>query len=379
MIASILTSAGYRTGLYTSPHLVRFNERIRVDGKEIADDELARLTNLVRPHVRRMKGTFFEATTAIAFRHFAEKAVDIAVIETGLGGRWDATNIVTPLLTIITSIDFDHMEYLGNTLRSIAGEKGGIIKRKIPCITGVEDRGALAVLARIAGENRAPLIRAGEKAALEIVDSNVGGITVNLATKRRAYRNLFAALGGSHQGMNLRLALLAVESLATTFRSIGEAEIRAGLRSISENTGFRGRLDVLARSPLIIADVGHNSGALRTLAAEFGAIIGRKIVAVFGVMKDKEYRSMAADLGRLARLVVAVEPETPRALSSRTLMREFHAIGVPALDGKSVAAGVRAALLERREDEPLLVIGSHYTVGEAIPALKKMVRGVNFR
>jgi dihydrofolate synthase/folylpolyglutamate synthase len=136
---------------------------------------------------------------------------------------------------------------------------------------------------------------------------------------------------------------------------------------------------VLARSPLIVADVGHNAGALRTFTAEFGAVIGRKIVAVFGVMKDKEYREMAAELGRIARLVVAVEPETPRALESRTLMEEFHRIGVPSLDGKSVPAGVRAALLERREEEAVLVIGSHYTVGEAIPAVQKMARGIKFR
>jgi dihydrofolate synthase/folylpolyglutamate synthase len=178
------------------------------------------------------------------------------------------------------------------------------------------------------------------------------------------YRKLFVGLGGAHQSRNLSLAVLAVESLARSFPGIGEREIRKELGSITHNTGFRGRLEVLVRSPLIIGDVGHNAGALRTISAELGTVMGRKIVVVFGVMKDKDYRPMVAEIGRLARVVVAVEPDTPRALKSRTLTREFHRLGVPSLDGKSVSGGVRAALEERREGEPVLIIGSHFVVGE---------------
>ena len=372
MIASILTASGYRTGLYTSPHLVRFNERVRIDGKEINDVDIVRHTKLLKGPIEKNKATFFEATTAIAFNYFAEQKVDIAVVETGLGGRLDATNVVNPIITIITNIGLEHVEYLGPTLAKIAFEKGGIIKPSVSCITGISSPEAIQVLRRIARSNDANLIEAGNVSSLRIQENTLRGLKVSLQTKKTSYAGFSVSLPGGHQAQNLRLAILAVELLQNSrnFPKISERTIVLGLSMVQRYARFRGRIDVLSNQPLLIADVAHNPDGVDALVAALRKLIVGKVVLLFGVMKDKDYSAMIAAFRPMVRLGIAVSPAIDRSLESCAVVQEMQRFGVKAIDGKSVSNGIEVALNEVREAETILLTGSHYVVGEAFRHLK---------
>lgn len=377
MIASILTASGYRTGLYTSPHLVRFHERIRVDGREVSDEILERSTEILRKAIMKTRSTFFEATTAIALKYFKDAEVDVAVLETGLGGRYDATNAVSPVLSLITTIGFDHTEQLGSTLRKIAFEKGGIIKPRVPCLTAVEDPGALAVLKAIAREKNSRLILAGDRSALSITGETIEGFRAHLLTPAGQYRDLSLPLAGEYQGMNLRLAVMAAEELRDRcgFTRIGRESIERGLRDIRLNTGLRGRMEVLSRRPCIILDVAHNPEGIRAALSSLRRLLPRPAVVVFGVMKDKDISAMTAHFRDTAGLIIAVAPKGERALASASVLQAFREQGIPAVDGKTVRRGLALGLREASLGEPLLIIGSHYVAGEALSFLDEKVRG----
>ncbi len=370
MIASVLTAAGYRTGLYTSPHLVRFNERIRINGRPISDEEIVSYAISLKKAIERTGSTFFEATTAIAFRYFADRDVDIAVVETGLGGRWDATNVVTPLVSIITTIDFDHMEYLGSTLTQIAAEKGGIIKSGIPCFTAVDAARATTTLARIARARKAALHRVDRESSIAVSERFLDGSTVTLQTPQGRYANVFLSLAGDHQTRNMQLAVRALEYLDAHCSFRTRTRVGQGLARIRRYTGFRGRLELLSSRPMIIVDAAHNAAGIKTAAFALQSLTVGKGVVVFGVMRDKEVGRMITRLKPIARLVLAVAPRVERALSSLQIVNELHRHAVPALDAESVAEGIRLALGERRENEPVVIIGSHYVLGEAIELIE---------
>jgi dihydrofolate synthase/folylpolyglutamate synthase len=371
MIASILTASGYRTGLYTSPHLVDFTERIRIDGKPMPRGEVADAVRRLEAIIRKRRATFFEATTAIAFEYFAGAGVDAAVIETGLGGRWDATNVITPDVSVITNIGLDHTEYLGTTIRSIAFEKGGIIKRSKPCITGAAQDEALRVLQRLADSRGSELVRGDRASSADIVERSLEGVRVNLKTREADYGEVKVSLAGDHQARNAQLALLATERF---LRAQGRGPLRMikaaqGLASIRRNSGLHGRLELLTPRPAIIADVAHNPDGMSALSRSLRTLSAGNFLTVFGVMRDKEYGTMAGILSPLSRLTVAVRPSGARALETGQILREFHARGGRALDGGSVAGGMERALREARNDIPVLVTGSHYVVGEAMKFL----------
>jgi dihydrofolate synthase/folylpolyglutamate synthase len=372
MIASILTASGYRTGLYTSPHLVDFAERIRIDGKKIPEEAIVQYTIHLKPVIDKNKATFFEATTAIAFQYFSDENVDVAVIETGLGGRLDATNVIAPLLSIITNIDIDHTEYLGKTYSSIAFEKGGIIKPFIPCLTAATDRGALNCLKRIAKSNRSKLIRVDQEASFDVQTKSLNGILGSLKTNHHRYDDLFVSLAGDHQASNTLLTVVAIEFIKEIecFSKITKKWIRKGLSSIQEYSGLRGRIDVLNRSPLIIADVAHNPAGVKALVNSLQNLLVAKSVLLFGVMKDKNYDEIIDLLVPITRLVIAVSPRTDRALDCKSIVKEFHKRSIIAIKEGSVGDGINVATRERRKNEPILAIGSHYLVGELFKILK---------
>ncbi len=370
IIASVLTAAGFRTGLYTSPHLIDFRERIRVNGRPIPPQALVRETRRLRALIRTTHATFFEATTAIAFEWFRQERVDVAVIETGLGGRLDATNVITPLVSVITNIGRDHMEYLGTTLRAIAREKAGIIKAGVPVVTGVADRDALEILRRTAARMRAPLIRAGEKGRVSMEAISADHSRVAIRMNSRTYRGIRFALPGRHQIGNLNLAMAALASLPPEFRKeIGAQALRRGLEELPALSGLRGRLETVRSNPLTIVDVAHNVPGVETAIRSLRELVPGKYLVVFGVMRDKEYESMLETISACARLIIAVRPATERALPGRRIVEILHAKGMRAVDGGEVASGIRLALGERREDESVLILGSHYVAGEALKFL----------
>ena len=366
MIAAVLQSAGYRTGLYTSPHLVKFNERIRINGEMISDADLIRYAGLFRPKIDELKATFFEATTAIAFKYFADKKVDIAIIETGLGGRLDATNVLQPEVSVITSIAKDHTQQLGRSLRKIASEKGGIIKRGKACVVGTLSRNALLELRKIAKQRHSRLITTDKVRTTRVAEEEHGFQIADIRTENAYYEDLRIPLLGKYQLRNSTVAITALEWLQTKGISVTMPAIRRGFEHVQHLTGLRGRFEILQGRPLIILDVGHNPEAVSATVDSLRGIEYRKLLLVFGVMKDKDYRSMMRILAALKPAVFAVQPGTERALSAAIIADIFRKLNCHAHSCGGVAEGIGDALRTQKKNDLLLVCGSHYVVGEAL-------------
>lgn len=371
MLAAVLTSAGYRTGLYTSPHLVRFEERIRIDGKPITKAAVIRHTSRLKKSILTQHPTFFEATTALAFAYFAQQEVDIAVVEAGLGGRLDSTNVLRPVVSIITNVGLDHTEILGESVGKIALEKAGIIKRGRPCVTGTEDRAALAVIKRVGRKQKAAIITATDY-SVDVHSSGLEGSTLDFAGGRVTRKNLRLSLPGQHQVKNLAVVLTALEVLRASGNfNISEEAEREGLSNVQRLTGLTGRLSIIGEQPRILADVAHNADAVKVLVEALRGFKLGKMVTVFGVLKDKEYLPMVHDLASLSEDVVAVAPSSDRARSASDVAAAFQREGSRVRAALSVEAGVALALDLAGGRGTILITGSHYVVGEALSALSR--------
>lgn len=368
MIASVLTAAGYKTGLYTSPHLVSFAERIRINGRPISRRAITDLTTRLKPRITKIGATFFEATTALAFKYFAENKIDIAVIETGLGGRLDATNVVTPLASVITNISLEHTEILGRTEREIAFEKAGIIKAGVPCITGVDSPGAWRVIRKVCKSKSAPLLHT-KSVRFRVRESSLNGFVTDVSLKGKKYADLNISLCGAYQLGNAAAALLTLRAVSDGTFSIPETAVRRGFSQIQKFSGISSRLSVFSRRPFILTDVAHNPAAMKSLARSLIDLGVKDAVLVFGVMKDKDQRRMIREIIPVVSGVVVVTPSTDRARSSLELVKEFEDKGIEVLNGGTVPAGVRKALRLADRERPVLITGSHFVVAEAIAFL----------
>ena len=371
-LASILREAGCRTGLYTSPHLVRFTERIRIDGREMAERRLVEYVRILRPAIERTKATFFEATTCVAFLYFADEGVDAAVIETGLGGRLDATNVVTPLLSIITNVSLDHTDYLGTTIRAIAREKGGIIKAGVPVLTATLDPAVVDVLHRIAEQRGTRLFR-----SLDLTRMTAARDGRRVRFEGRGFKVPLCVPGlpGEYQHENAALAVSAVQilrrsqRLLRTYPGLTAPAVLRGLARVRVHTGLQGRFQMIRDGARYLVDVAHNPAGIRTLAAEVLRMKHGPRIAVFGVMKDKDYREMLQVLAGIVETIVAVAPSLRRALPARALYREAEKRGITVVFGGSVDRGLAVARrLAGRS--PILVTGSHFVAGEALRGIR---------
>ena len=369
-LASMFREAGCRTGLYTSPHLVRFTERITVNGKEIPDEQLAYYVRVLRPAIEETRATFFEATTCIAFLYFADTGVDVAVVEAGLGGRLDATNVLRPMISVVTNVTFDHMEFLGTTIQKIAREKAGIIKRGVPVVTASDNPEVVGVLRRTASlrgtrlYRSANLVRTDSAKPSGRIRLRAGGTTLPRP-----------GLPGDFQLCNAGLAVAAAILLRRRpvfRRAFPGLKVRAmgrGLARVRANTGLRGRLETINAGVKILIDVAHNPDGMRVLARELRKMKHPPRVAVFGVMKEKEYSVMLDVLSGVVATLVAVAPATKRALPVRTIVQEARRRGLHVVTGGSVASGLRRAK-EMAGNRPVLVTGSHYVAGEVLRLLR---------
>lgn len=368
MLAAILQQAGYKTGLYTSPHITRFNERIRIDGTEISDEDIARLARPLMDAAKPIGGTFFEVTTAMALQYFAEQRVDVAVIETGLGGRLDATNVVTPLLTIITSIDVDHEEYLGSTLTGIAGEKAGIIKADVPCIVTEPRLELRSVFEERARRLHAPLTFVDDVLQVD-VDSYHPDLTMTVSVIDQNFRYyLTTDLCGPHQARNLAGVLAALPVLRSIY-FITVDHARIGLQHVQTATGHTGRIQLRQHEPPLVLDVAHNPAGMKALVETLAAcgFAGPSWQVVFGVMADKDADAMLADLRPLTQTLYVCAPDykrsmTPEELAERAVRNGFDDVRTFG----TVADAVRAAL---EADTATLVCGSFYVAEEASAVL----------
>jgi dihydrofolate synthase/folylpolyglutamate synthase len=354
MLHAVLGAAGYRTGLYTSPHLVELTERVRVGSQEVSRDEVVTLTADVRAAAaaRGVDLTFFEFLTVMAFLHFARSAVEVAVVEVGLGGRLDATNVIDPAAAVITTIGLDHMQWLGNTHAAIAAEKGGIIKARRPLVLGRIHGEAAAVLHALAAERGAELVEAGR-------DYRVGGDAgLDFDGLGWRLRDLRLALRGTHQRDNAGTALATLAAVRDQL-PVGEDAIRRGLAAVR----WPGRLDVVATAPLTILDGAHNVDGVAALARELpGLLEGRPLHLLFAVMGDKDWRPMVDLLGPLCTSAVVTEVLPPRGAAAVAVADAFQphcpvrVVPDPVQAWQHLAARVRTS-------DAIVAAGSLFLVG----------------
>ena len=373
-LAGMLTAAGYRVGLYTSPHLVSFTERIRINNIPVTEERAVELAERVRRNYQGVSSgegepltpTFFEVTTAMAFTCFAEERVDVAVVEAGMGGRLDSTNVIIPMVSVITNIDLEHTEFLGATIEQIAGEKAGIIKAGVPVVTGAVQPGAIAVIDQAAAASGSTVFRMPkdfgpeEASAGQEQEFNYRGIAARIP-------RLKVGMRGRHQIGNACLALAAIECIGRAGMVVPEAALRPGLaRAVWE-----GRLERVAERPDIILDGAHNPSSARVLADALRDLRRsyRSVVLVIGILMDKDFRAIVGHLAPLADRVVVTQPRYSRALDVRTLAGEVSAFHHDVVSATSVADAITLARQGAREDDLILVSGSLYTVGDARAAL----------
>jgi dihydrofolate synthase/folylpolyglutamate synthase len=379
MVESILRHAGYRTGLFTSPHLVRVEERFRVEGCQIAPRSFASLATkiqkieaaLLKKNMLDRQLTTFEFLACCALLHFAERKVDIAVIEVGLGGKLDATNVVHPLVSVITRITHDHQNYLGNSLAKISGEKAGIIKEGVPVISGCRDGAPMRVIRNRAKKVHAPLLESFRESQVKIKGERRGHYTIDLQTPRRQYRNLKLPLAGEYQIQNATLAVMAIESLESLPVKIGD--VRRGMKSVR----WAGRLDEYKSRRKTLLDGAHNPDAAQRLR---DYLIGRQekeIHFVFGAVRDKNIRQIGACLFPIATSIHL----TPLANSRTSSPDEIAGLHKKFNSRMRVHSDMRQALYAawRQCSPPGLVVvtGSLYLVGELLPLIQKHAKRSN--
>jgi dihydrofolate synthase/folylpolyglutamate synthase len=360
MIAAIATADGQRTGLHTSPHLTHVTERMRIDGKPAPTDWLAEAVARYRADLDRIRPSFFEATVALSFLYFAEQQVDRAVVEVGLGGRLDATNVLQPELALITSIDLEHTALLGDTHAAIAVEKAGIIKPGVPVLLGVRQPDALDAIRRIAREREAPLHALDAEVEVMRTEAALDHSVLDVDTPVRPYEALRVGLGGAHQQRNALLAVRAAERLGLCV-----AAIRTGLRDVRRLSGLRGRLEVLQHEPLVVADVAHNPSSLAATLDALGPALeaqGGRLRVLLGLMRDKDVRAIAERLEVADAIVTPVGLPSERALPAEALRNALTHHDVHVTAPSTVEAGITAFLQHAAADEVLLITGSHQVI-----------------
>lgn len=368
MLASILEKAGYRVGLYTSPHLVSFTERIRVNGEAMPEEKVVELTKNLRARIETLPEpfipTFFEFTTALAFAYFVESGVEVAVVETGMGGRLDSTNVITPLASVITTVDIDHQEFLGEGIEDIAAEKAGIIKTGVPVVTGRQDSKALRVIKASGYANQAPLYSVGRDASIFSMDTWVGGSVFSYHGFDGVRRPMRISLIGRHQVENAALALLTVDVLRRRGLVISVEAAQDGLSSAR----WPGRLEKVAENPLILLDGAHNPGSAARLAETIKGIFAghyERLILLLGILADKDMAGIIGCLAPLADMVIVTRPNYYRAGSTARIRKVVKAYTANVQEAQSVPDAIDMARAAASEKDMICITGSLFTVGEA--------------
>lgn len=359
MIAAILQSAGYRTGLYTSPHLKEFTERIRVNGVEVGQAFVVDFVKRMKVNIERVNPSFFETTVVMAFDYFAQEKVDVAVVEVGLGGRLDSTNVITPVLSLITNIGFDHMDLLGNTLGEIASEKAGIIKHGVPVVISQRQPEVEAVFKEKASATEAPLLFASDR--FEARMRNEG--TVDVFADGKFYCALAPALKGLYQLKNIPGVLAAVEYLNHAGWSISGEHVQQGVERVTELTGLKGRWQKLGDIPLTICDTAHNEDGIREVCKQIQTLGFKKMFVVLGMVKDKDISRVLALLPREAHYIFC-QALIPRALPAKELAQQAEMFGLQGEVVENVNGAIRHARALAGREDFIFVGGSTFVVAE---------------
>ena len=359
-LASILQASGYKVGLYTSPHLKDFRERIKVNGECVSEEYVIDFVENERHFFEPLHPSFFELTTAMAFKYFAESHVDIAVIEVGLGGRLDCTNIITPVLSIITNISFDHTQFLGDTLAKIATEKAGIIKNNVPVIIGEAVDETRPVFLEKAAENGSEIIFAEDDN--EILSAELrpqGGI----AYETKDYGKIIGELGGLYQAKNASTILCALKKLSEIGLRIDNEAITAGFANVCETTGLLGRWQKIKETPTVICDTGHNVGGWKYISRQLSMQKCEQMRIVFGMVDDKDVSTVMSLLPKNA-IYYFTKPDNKRALDVNTIMEIGKKYGLTAKCFPNVKCAYQQALSESSSADFIFVGGSSYIVAD---------------
>ena len=366
-LASILQAAGYKTGLYTSPHLKSFTERIRINGEEITEEGVVEFVANNKAFLDELQPSFFEMTVGMAFWYFAKESVDIAVIEVGMGGRLDSTNVIHPELCVITSIGYDHMQFLGNTLPLIAGEKAGLIKAGVPVVISQTQNETQEVFAHQAAAMQTTIVFADQKWEVTKIQESEDPSLQQLANyKVRSSDGEFKlkfGLNGDYQRFNLPGILEAVKQLRDQGWNLSDQALQVGLESISERTGLRGRWQLLQLKPLIIADTGHNEAGILEVVFQLKKYTYAKLWMVIGMVNDKDF-SKVLDLLPKEATYIFCQANIPRAMDANELERKGNEKG---LKGKVISKVMDALEFARKNASPddlIFIGGSTFVVAE---------------
>jgi dihydrofolate synthase/folylpolyglutamate synthase len=363
MLAAIFQKAGYKTGLYTSPHLKDFRERIRINGEMISKEFVIDFTERMKEEANAIEPSFFEITVAMAFDYFAKEKVDIAIIETGLGGRLDSTNIITPELSVITNIGMDHMNLLGDTIEKIAAEKAGIIKNQVPVVVGETLPATMDIFISTASHKQAPLLLAEERTEIISWKSENGWLHAKVKQEAGEPVNYQLDLSGIYQLKNLRTVLTAVKALQNKGWNLNRSTVQEALRSVKSSTGLHGRWDILHRSPLLIVDVAHNEDGIREVVAQMKSLSFRKAHLIMGVVNDKDTDTVLRLLPKDASYYFT-RAQIPRALPEEELQQKAALAGLKGKAYSSVNTALYAASLNAQKDDLILICGSIFVIGE---------------
>ncbi|WP_151088493.1 bifunctional folylpolyglutamate synthase/dihydrofolate synthase [Hymenobacter baengnokdamensis] len=365
LLAAVLQSAGYKVGLYTSPHLREFTERIRVNGQELAPAYLVRWVAEHQPLFADIQPSFFEMCVALAFDYFAAEQVDVAVVEVGLGGRLDSTNIITPLLSLITNISYDHQAMLGNTLPEIAGEKAGIIKPGRPVVVSQTQPEVAAVFEAKARQEGSPLLFADTRyeARPAAVEAGIWQILDIWRAGQPWLAHVELGLLGDYQRLNLPGVLAALDELRAQGFTIPESALRQGLREVTRLTGLRGRWSIIGQHPLVVADTGHNEAGLQLVLAQLARVPHQHLHLVIGVVNDKDIAKVLGLLPRTATYYFC-QAAIPRALPAAELAAQAAAVGLRGEAYGPVATAVAAARAAAGPEDVVFIGGSTFVVAE---------------
>lgn len=358
MLASVLQSAGYKTGLYTSPHLKSFTERIKINGEEVAEQFVIDFVERIKPHIEIIKPSFFEITVAMAFDYFANQGVEIAVIETGLGGRLDSTNVITPEVSVITNIGYDHMDLLGDTLDKIAFEKAGIIKRSIPVVISETQPGIKNLFNNIAEERKAKISFADQEISCRKISS--GKIECACGNE---LLTLDLPLRGSYQLKNLPGVLQALNVLVGRGFRINQDHIKHGLENVILQTGLKGRWQQLSNSPITICDTGHNLDGVQAVLEQIRTYTFSRLYIIWGMVKDKDRSKILALLPTDAYYFFC-QANIPRALDAQTLQHEAKNFNLAGEVVPDVNEALAKARLQATPNDFIFIGGSTFVVAE---------------
>ena len=373
MLAAIFQAAGYKTGLYTSPHLKDFRERIKINGEMIPKEEVVEFTERIQPQIDAIEPSFFEVTVAMAYDFFASEKVDIAIIETGLGGRLDSTNIITPEVAVITNIGWDHMNLLGDTLEKIAGEKAGIIKTGVPAVIGETLPETLPVFEQTARAKNSPLYLATNRRTILNREWKNQLLEVTVSTEGKdTPQNYTLDLAGVYQVKNLLTVLATIDQLREKGWELKDEAIDEGLRHSKKLSGLHGRWEVIHTDPLLVLDVAHNVDGIRQLLEQVKLTPHDQLHVVLGMVKDKDVEKVLAILPQKANYYFS-QAGIERAMDANDLQHLAANYGLNGNTFSSVNTAIYAASLKAKKQDLIVVCGSIFLVGEVSPAAVKEI------